>query len=217
MRRPITPSDAAALVSDGASVMIGGFLGIGTPQRLVDALVARGARGLTIIGNDTARPGVGVGKLIDAGCVSRVIASHIGTNPVTQRKMMDGEIEVELVPQGTLAERIRAGGAGLGGVLTPTGVGTIVADGKQTIRFDGAEYLVERALRADFALINAHEADHFFNLTYRLTATNFNPLMALAAECVIAEAEEIVPIGVIPPDAVRTTGALVPYLLERRR
>jgi acetate CoA/acetoacetate CoA-transferase alpha subunit len=102
-------------------------------------------------------------------------------------------------------------------VLTPTGVGTIVADGKQTIRFDGAEYLVERALRADFALINAHEADHFFNLTYRLTATNFNPLMALAAECVIAEAEEIVPIGVIPPDAVRTTGALVPYLLERRR
>ena len=217
MRTPITPSDAAALVSDGASVMIGGFLGVGTPQRLVDALVAHGARGLTIIGNDTARPGVGVGKLIDAGCVSRVIASHIGTNPVTQRKMIDGEIQVELVPQGTLAERIRAGGAGLGGVLTQTGVGTMVADGKQTIRFDGTEYLVERALRADFALINAHEADHFVNLTYRLTATNFNPLMALAADCVIAEADEIVPLGVIPPDAVGTTGALVPYLLERRR
>ena len=196
--------------------MIGGFLGVGTPHRLVDALVARGARGLTIIGNDTARPGVGVGKLIDTGCVARVVTSHIGTNPVTQRKMIGGEIEVELVPQGTLAERIRAGGAGLGGVLTQTGVGTLVAEGKQTMRFDDTEYLVERALRADFALINAHEADYFFNLTYRLTATNFNPLMALAADCVIAEADEIVPIGAIPPDAVRTSGALVPYLLQRR-
>jgi acetate CoA/acetoacetate CoA-transferase alpha subunit len=197
--------------------MIGGFLGVGTPHRLVDALVERGARGLTIIANDTARPGIGIGKLIDADCVARVIVSHIGTNPVTQRKMMQGELAVELVPQGTLAERIRAGGAGLGGVLTPTGVGTRVADGKQSIVLEGTEYLLERALRADFALVHAHQADHLFNLTYRLTATNFNPLMALAADCVIAESDEIVPLGSIPPDAVRTSGALVPYLIERRR
>ena len=127
MRSSIPPDRAAALVPDGAVVMIGGFMGVGTPRRLRDALVARGASGLTVIANDTARPGVGIGKLISAGCVSRVITSHIGTNPETQARMISGEIEVELVPQGTLAERIRAAGAGLGGVLTPTGVGTMAA------------------------------------------------------------------------------------------
>ena len=196
--------------------MIGGFLAVGTPHRLVDALVERHARGLTVIANDTARPGIGIGKLIDAGCVSRAIVSHIGTNPVTQRLLLDGQIEVELVPQGTLAERIRAGGAGLGGVLTPTGVGTLVAEGKQTIELDGQAYLLERALRADFALIHAHEADYFFNLTYRLTATNFNPVMALAADCVMAEADAVLPLGAIAPDAVRTSGALVHYLVGRQ-
>lgn len=216
MRQAIKADQAAALIPDGASVMIGGFLGVGTPERIVDALVARGARGLTVIANDTARPGTGIGKLVDADCVARVIASHIGTNPVTQRKMMNGEMQVDLVPQGTLAERIRAGGAGLGGVLTPTGVGTMVAEGKRVIELDGRDYLLELALRADFALIRAHEADYFFNLTYRLTATNFNPIMALAAEHVIAEPDEIVPLGAIPPDAVRTTGALVHHLVARR-
>src|SRR5208283_4969896 len=149
MFKAITAADAAALVPDGASVMIGGFMGAGTPERVIDALVARGARGLTVIANDTARPGVGIGKLIDAGCVSRVIASHIGTNPVTQKKMIDGEMQVELVPQGTLAEQVRAGGAGLGGFLTPTGVGTVVAEGKQQIEVDGVAYLLEKPLRAD--------------------------------------------------------------------
>ncbi len=216
MRQAIKAEQAAALIPDGASVMVGGFLGVGTPERILEALVARGARGLTIIGNDTARPGVGIGKLVEAGCVQRAIVSHIGTNPVTQRKMMAGDIHVELVPQGTLAERIRAGGAGLGGVLTPTGVGTTVAEGKRVIAVDGRDYLLERPLRADFALIRAHEADYFFNLTYRLTAPNFNPLMALAADHVIAEPDEIVPLGTIPPDAVRTSGVLVHNLVARR-
>ncbi|MBX6375624.1 MAG: 3-oxoacid CoA-transferase subunit A [Acetobacteraceae bacterium] len=216
MRSAIKATEAARLIPDGARLMIGGFLAVGTPERVIDALVARGARGLTVIANDTARPGTGIGKLIDAGCVARVVASHIGTNPATQRKMLEGEIEVELVPQGTLAERIRAGGAGLGGVLTPTGVGTVVAEGKRVIELNGREYLLEPPLRADFALIRAHEADYFFNLTYRLAAANFNPVMALAAECVIAEPDEIVPLGAIPPDAVRTSGALVHHLVERR-
>jgi len=217
MRSAITAAAAAELIPDGASVMFGGFMGVGSPQRLIDALVARNARDLTIIGNDTARPGVGVGKLIDAGCVARCIVSHIGTNPVTQKKMIAGELAVDLVPQGTLAERIRAGGAGLGGVLTPTGVGTVVQDGKQVIEVDGRQYLLETALKADVAIIHAHEADYNFNLTYRLTAMNFNPVIALAARCIIAEPAEIVPVGVIPPDAVRTPGILVDHLVERPR
>jgi acetate CoA/acetoacetate CoA-transferase alpha subunit len=155
--------------------------------------------------------------LIDAGCVDKVKASHIGTNPVTQKKMIDGEIDVELVPQGTLAERIRAGGSGLGGVLTPTGVGTVVQDGKRVIEVDGVSFLLELPIRADFALLRAHEADYHCNLTYRLTAANFNPIIAFAADCVIAEPDEIVPVGVIPPDAVRTPGVLVDHLVERPR
>lgn len=217
MRRAISAEEAASLVADGASVMIGGFLGVGTPERIVDALVARGARGLTVIANDTARPGKGIGKLVDAGCVAHAIVSHVGTNPVTQRLMLAGEMAVDLVPQGTLAERIRAAGAGLGGVLTPTGIGTEVAAGRQVIELAHGTFLLEPPLRADVALIHAREADYFFNLTYRLTATNFNPLMAMAADCVIAEAEEIVPIGIIPADAVRTSGVLVDHLVERPR
>jgi acetate CoA/acetoacetate CoA-transferase alpha subunit len=216
MRSAISAKDAAALIPDGATVMFGGFMGVGTPSRIIEALVARGARGLTLICNDTARPGWGVGKLIDAGCIARALVSHIGTNPVTQQKMIAGEIQVELIPQGTLIERIRAGGAGLGGFLTPTGVGTIVQDGKQVIELDGKQFLLERPLRADFALIRCHEADYHGNLTYRLTAANFNPVIAFAADCVIAESTEIVAVGVIPPDAVRTPGILVHHLVERQ-
>jgi acetate CoA/acetoacetate CoA-transferase alpha subunit len=217
MRTAISVEDAAVLVPDGATLMIGGFMAVGSPERMIDALVARGARGLTVIANDTARPGHGIGKLISAGAVSRAIVSHIGTNPETQQKMIAGELAVELVPQGTLAERVRAAGAGLGGILTPTGVGTVVAEGKQEIELDGVRYVLERPLAADIALIEAHEADYNFNLTYRLTATNFNPLMALAARMVIAEPKEIVPVGVIPPDAVKTPGILVTHLLKRPR
>jgi acetate CoA/acetoacetate CoA-transferase alpha subunit len=216
-RRAITAAAAAALIPDGASVLFGGFMAVGTPQRIVDALVARRARNLTIIGNDTARPGIGVGRLIEAGCVARAVVSHIGTNPVTQQKMLAGEIAVDLVPQGTLAERIRAGGAGLGGVLTPTGVGTVVAEGKRTVEVNGRTFLLEEPITADFAILRAHEADYNCNLTYRLTAMNFNPVIALAARCVIAEPDEIVPVGVIPPDHVRTPGILVHHLVERPR
>ena len=215
MKGALRPQDAAALSPDGARLMIGGFMGVGTPERLVDALVARGARGLTIIANDTAMPGRGIGKLVSAGAVTHVITSHIGLNPETQARMLAGEITVELVPQGTLVERIRAGGTGLGGVLTPTGLGTEVEDGKPVVEVDGQRFLVETPLKADFALIGAWQADYVGNLSYLLTAHNFNPVMALAGRTVIAEPESIVPVGVIPPDAVKTPGVLVDHLLIR--
>ena len=217
MRSSISPSRAASLVPDGAAVMIGGFMGVGSPHRIIDALVSRGARGLTVIANDTARPGVGIGKLITADCVSRVIVSHIGTNPETQARMIAGAIEVELVPQGTLAERIRAAGAGLGGVLTPTGLGTMASEGKQIVLVGDRNYLLETALGADVALIAARSADYLGNLVYSLTARNFNPLMAMAAPCVVAEPNEVVPVGVLPPDSIQTPGVLVDHLIERRQ
>ncbi|MBY6160813.1 3-oxoacid CoA-transferase subunit A [Mameliella alba] len=216
MKHAICPEDAAALIPDGATLLIGGFMAVGTPIRLIKALVARGARDLTVVANDTAMPGKGIGHLITARAVRRVIASHIGLNPETQAQMIAGEIEVDLVPQGTLVERIRAGGVGLGGVLTPTGVGTAVAEGKQVITVDGRDFLLETPIRGDFALIAAHQADYVGNLEYALTAHNFNPIMALAAETVIAEPQGIVPVGMIPPDAVKTPGVLVDHLLERR-
>ena len=203
------------MIPDGAGVLIGGFMGVGTPERIIDAMVAKGLRDLTVIANDNAMPGRGIGKLITAGCVAKTIASHIGLNPETQARMISGELEVELVPQGTLVERIRAGGVGLGGVLTPTGIGTPVEDGKEKISVDGKEYLLEKPLRGDFALINAHQADYVGNLAYSLTAHNFNPVMALAADVVIAEPRNIVPVGMITPDAVKTPGVLVDHLLER--
>lgn len=215
MKGALKPEAAAALIPEGASLMIGGFMAVGTPERLIDALVARGVGKLTIIANDTAMPGKGIGKLVSAGLVTRVITSHIGLNPETQAKMIAGEIEVELVPQGTLVERIRAGGMGLGGVLTPTGLGTEVEIGKQTIEVQSQRFLVETPLKADFALIGAWQADYVGNLSYLLTAHNFNPIMALAGKVVIAEPESIVPVGVIPPDAVKTPGVLVDHLLIR--
>lgn len=213
--KALSPAAAAALVPDGAVVMIGGFMGVGSPHRIIAALIARKAQGLTIIANDTARPGTGIGQLISAGCVTRAIVSHIGTNPETQRLMLAGQLDVELVPQGTLAERVRAGGAGLGGVLTATGLGTLAAEGRQVVRVEGRDFLVEPALRADVALVAARSADYAGNLVYSLTARNFNPLMAMAAAMVIAEPNEIVPLGVLPPDAVHTPGILIDQLVER--
>jgi acetate CoA/acetoacetate CoA-transferase alpha subunit len=206
---------AAALVPNGATIMIGGFMVVGSPHRIIGALVMRGARGLTVIANDTARPGVGIGRLISAGCVTKAIVSHIGTNPETQRLMLAGELAVALVPQGTLAERIRAGGAGLGGVLTATGIGTLAGEGRQLIKVDGHDFLIEPALRADVALVAARSADYAGNLVYSLTARNFNPLMAMAATIVVAEPNEIVPLGVLPPDAIHTPGILIDHLIER--
>lgn len=215
MKRSISAADAAALIPDGASLMIGGFMAVGSPHRVIDAIIAAGKRNLTVIANDTARPQTGLGKLIAAGLVKRVIASHIGLNPLTQQGMLNGSIDVELVPQGTLAERIRAAGFGLGGVLTKTGLGTIIEHGQKVLELDGERWLYAPPLRADFALIHADRADYNGNLTYELTATNFNPVMAMAADTVICEPREIIPVGVIPPDAVATPGVVVDMLIER--
>jgi acetate CoA/acetoacetate CoA-transferase alpha subunit len=204
---------AVAAIPDGASVMVGGFMGVGTPEALMDELVRQQRRGLTVIANDTALPGVGIGKLVAGGCVRKVVASHIGLNPQTQQKMLSGEIEVELVPQGTLIERIRAGGYGLGGVLTSTGVGTVVEEGKRKVEVEGREYLLELPLRADFALVQAFLADYLGNLTYALTARNFNPLIVMAATTVIVAAEHVVPVGMISPDHVITPAVLVDYVV----
>jgi acetate CoA/acetoacetate CoA-transferase alpha subunit len=212
--RPIALADAVSLIPDGASLMVGGFMGVGTPECLMDELCRQGRRELTIIANDTARPGVGIGKLIAAKLVRKAIVSHIGTNPETQRLMLAGELHVELVPQGTLIERIRAAGYGLGGVLTPTGVGTLVEEGKQRIDVEGSTYLLETPLRADFALVQAFLADYLGNLTYALTARNFNPIIAMAGKTVIVHAEHIVPVGMISPDNVVTPAPLVDYLVS---
>ncbi|MCX7654081.1 MAG: acetate CoA-transferase subunit alpha [Fervidobacterium sp.] len=201
------------LVRPGMVVMIGGFLGVGTPENIIDKLVEKRIGNLTVIANDTAFEDKGVGKLVKNKLCKKVIVSHIGTNPETQRQMISGELEVELVPQGTLAERVRAGGAGLGGILTPTGVGTIVENGKQVIEINGKRYLLELPLKADIALIKAKRCDYFGNLVYNLTATNFNPLMAMAADTVIVEVEEIVPVGVLSPDEIKTPGVLVDYVV----
>jgi acetate CoA/acetoacetate CoA-transferase alpha subunit len=211
--RTVNIVDAIGRIPSGASLMIGGFMGVGTPERLIDELVRQGKRNLTVIANDNATPGRGIGKLISAGLVARTIASHIGLNPETQKQMIAGSLAVDLIPQGTLIERIRAGGHGLGGVLTPTGVGTLVQEGKRVVEVDGRAYLLETALRADFALVHAMLADYLGNLRYALTGRNFNPVIALAADTCIATAEHIVPVGVIAPDDVMTPAAVVDVLV----
>ena len=173
--KAVSVEEAVAMIPNGASVMVGGFMGVGTPERLLDELVRQRKSELSIISNDAAVPGKGVGKLFDAALVSTLTTSHIGLNPNVQKQMMANKVAVDLVPQGTLVERIRAGGCGLGGVLTPTGVGTIVEEGKRQIEVDGKNFLLETALRSDFALIHAFLADYLGNLAYALTARNFNP------------------------------------------
>jgi acetate CoA/acetoacetate CoA-transferase alpha subunit len=204
---------AVAMIPDGATLMIGGFMAVGTPERVIDEIVRQNKHDLTVIANDTAEPEHGIGKLIGEKLVRKAIVSHIGLNPETQKQMMSGELVVELVPQGTLIERIRAGGYGLGGILTPTGVGTSVESGKQRIEVEGKSFLLETALRADFALVQAFLADYLGNLSYALTARNFNPVIAMAAGTVIATADNVVPVGVISPDHVATPGPLVDYLV----
>src|SRR6202795_4263107 len=211
--KAVAVEEAVALIPNGATVMVGGFMGIGTPERLLNELVRQRKSELSIICNDAAVPGRGVGKFFDASLVSTLTTSHIGLNPNVQKQMMTNKVAVNLVPQGTFVERIRAGGCGLGGVLTPTGVGTMVEGGKRQIDVDGKHYLLETALRADFALIHAFLADYLGNLSYALTARNFNPVMAMAADIVIVTAENIVPVGVISPDHVVTPAPLVDYLV----
>ncbi|EFT4511386.1 acetate CoA-transferase subunit alpha [Salmonella enterica subsp. enterica serovar Stanley] len=209
----ITLQNASGFFRDGMTIMVGGFMGVGTPPRLVEALLGSGVRDLTLIANDTAFVDTGIGPLIVNGRVSKVIASHIGTNPETGRRMIAKEMEVQLVPQGTLIEQIRCGGAGLGGFLTPTGVGTVVEDGKQTFQLDGRTWLLERPLRADLALIRAHRADLLGNLTYQLSARNFNPLIALAADITLVEPDEMVATGDLLPDQIVTPGAVIDHIV----
>jgi acetate CoA/acetoacetate CoA-transferase alpha subunit len=211
--KAVTAEEAVAMIPNGATVMVGGFMGVGAPERLLDELVKQRKSDLILISNDAALPGKGIGKLIDAALISRMTASHIGLNPKVQQQMLANKIAVDLIPQGTLAERIRAGGCGLGGVLTPTGVGTTVSEGKRQIEIDGKQFLLETALRAEFALVHAFLADYSGNLAYALTARNFNPIMAMAADTVIVTTDHIVPIGVIAPDHVVTPAPLVDYLI----
>ncbi len=214
MDKRISLDKAVDMVKDGSVVMVGGFMVCGTPDRLVDALVAKGVKNLTLICNDTGFPERGIGKMVAAKLCSTIIASHIGTNRETGRQMTEGETEVQLVPQGTLAERVRAAGYGLGGILTATGIGTEVEKGKQVLEVDGKRYLLEKPLKADIALIYADVADEKGNLSYRGSTRNFNPLMAAAADITIVEAQQLVPVGQLDPNQVMVPGAFVDYIVE---
>lgn len=210
--KTVTAEQAVSGIKDGAVIMFGGFLGCGTPEVLIDALLEKGVKDITVICNDTATPTTGVGRLVAAKRVRKVIASHIGTNPETGAQMNSGETEVELIPQGTLAERIRCAGYGLGGVLTPTGLGTEAEKGKEIIVSEGKSYLLEKPLKADFAVLGASLADKSGNLFFKGTTKNFQPLMATAADTVIVYAEKLVETGEIDPDIVDTPGIFVDYI-----
>lgn len=213
MNKLISIDSAVSMINDGVTIMIGGFLGCKNPFRIIDAIVEKGVKDITLIANDTAFPDMGIGKLIVNKQVKKLIASHIGTNKETGNQMNSGELDVELVPQGTLAERIRAAGAGLGGVLTPTGIGTVVAEGKTIIEIDGKEYLLEKPLKADITLIVGAKVDKKGNVRYRKSARNFSPLMATAADLVIVEADEIVEVGELDQDDIMTPGLFVDYVV----
>ena len=214
MDKIISVKEAVSKVKDGMTVMIGGFLGNGSPEKLIDALVESGVKNLTLICNDTSFPDKGVGKLIVNKQIAKVYTSHIGTNPHSNEQLNSGELKIEFCPQGTLIERIRAAGAGLGGVLTPTGMGTIVAEGKEIINVDGKDFLLEKPLRADVALIGASLGDKSGNLIYRGSSQNFNPIIATAADLVIAEIKEIVEVGEIPEENVKTQAIFVDFIVE---
>lgn len=213
MSKIIPISEIQKFLFDGMTIMSGGFMGIGTPSRIVQAILDANIKDITLICSDTALVDTGVGPLVVNNRVKKVIASHIGTNPETGKKMIAGEIEVELVPQGTFAERIRAGGAGLGGFLTPTGIGTIVEQGKQKIQVEGVDYLLELPLKADLAIIKANVSDEIGNLIYDGAARNFNPIMALAGNTVIVEADNIVNTGDLDSNQIMTPATLVDHII----
>lgn len=199
---------------DGMSLMVGGFGGVGNPPTLISGILAKGVREITLISNDTAFPDIGVGRLVTQRRVKKLITSHIGSNPNAGAQMTAEELEVEFCPQGILAERIRAGGVGLGGILSDIGIGTIVEQGKQTVCVNGKTYLVETPLTADVAIVHAKRADRFGNLVYESSARNFNPLVAMAGTITIAEADEIVELGELDPEAVVTPGVFVDFVVQ---
>jgi 3-oxoacid CoA-transferase subunit A len=212
-----TFSDADAAVADihdGATLMLGGFGLCGIPENLIDALVRRGVKGLHTISNNMGVDGFGMGRMLEAGMIASHTGSYVGENKLLEEKVIRGELDLRLVPQGTLAERIRAGGAGIPAFYTPAGVGTLVAEGKETREFDGKPYLLERWLKADFALVKAWKGDTHGNLIYRKTARNFNPMMAMAAKVTIAEVEELAAPGTLDADAIATPGVYVQRILK---
>lgn len=212
MKKFISAQDAAKLIPDNATVMIGGFLRCGSPKRVIDAMIERKTSGLTLIANDTGLPDSDRGKLIVNKMVKKAIVTHIGTNPETGKQLNNAEIEVELVPMGTLVEKIRAAGAGLGGFLTPTGVGTIIETGKQTIELNGKKYLLETPLRADFAIVYATKVDRFGNAFLEGTTRNFNTVMATAADTVIIEADELSETP-LDPNLITIAGIFADYIV----
>lgn len=214
MDKFISVEQAVSMVKDGMTLMIGGFLGVGSANKVLKGIHDAGIKNLTIIGNDTAFVDKGVGILVANHQVKKAIVSHIGTNPETIAQLNSKELEIEFVPQGTLAERIRCGGAGLGGVLTPTGLGTVVAEGKRIINVDGKDYLLELPIHADMALLGATVGDETGNLVFKGTTQNFNPMMAMAADVVIAEIENIVKVGEIAPEAIHTQNIFVDYIVK---
>lgn len=214
MNKIKTIDEAVNYIKDGMVVAVGGFIAAGTPEKLIDAVIAKGIKDLTLICNDTAFPDKGVGKWVVNRVVSKIIVSHVGTNPETGRQMNAGELKVELVPQGTLAERIRAAGAGLGGILTHTGIGTVVEEGKQKLTVDGREYLLELPLKADIALLKGSIVDKKGNIYYSKATRNFNPLIATAADVVIVEAEKIVEVGELDASDVMTPSVFVDVITQ---
>jgi len=214
MAKVVSVEEAVCLIKDGDAVMIGGFMGCGSPHKVIDALAKKGTKNLTVMCNDGAWPEFGVAKLITSGQVKKLIATHVGLNPEVGKKMNTGELQVELIPQGTFAERIRCGGNGMGGFLTLTGFGTIIADGKKVISLDGKDYLLELPLRADVALICGNKIDPKGNVWYRGTTRNFNVVMATAADLVIAEADNVVALGKIEPENVVTQSIFVDYIVN---
>jgi acetate CoA/acetoacetate CoA-transferase alpha subunit len=214
MKKVVDKNELKPMLKDGISIMFGGFMVCGTPEGLVDLLIEMKIKDMTLICNDAGFPDRGIGRLIVNGQVKKLITSHIGLNPEAGKQMNDGKLEVVLVPQGTLAEQIRAAGAGLGGFLTPTGVGTSVEEGKRKLTVNGKEYLLELPLKADFAFLRGSVTDTDGNIYYNGTTRNFNPLMALAADTVIVETEKLVQRGEIKPEDVMTPGVLVSYIVR---
>ena len=212
----VTLEEALEHISDGCTLMYGGFGGVGTPPTLVQGILAKGVKDLTLIGNDTGFPDIGIGRLVTAERAKKVIASHIGSNPNAGRLMTEGKLQVEFSPQGTLAERIRAGGVGLGGIFVDVGIGTIAEEGKNKIVIEGKEYLVETALTAEVSIVHAKKADSLGNLVYDKTACNFNPLVAMAGAFTIAEVEEIIPAGELDPECIATPGIYVDMVIPTK-
>ena len=215
MDKRISSADAAiASLTDGATILMGGFGLCGIPENLIAAVRRKGIRNLTVVSNNAGIDDFGVGVLLKNRQVKKMVSSYVGENKLFEQLVLSGELEVELNPQGTLAERLRAGGAGIPAFYTPTGFGTMVAEGKETRDFDGRRYVLERAIRGNFAFIKAWKGDRWGNLIYRKTARNFNPMMATAADYVIAEVEELIELGELPPDQIHTPGIFVDTIFE---